>query len=124
MAEIINHTYRLKRGTAARWAELNPVLEQGEPGYVYDQNKLKIGDGFTPWNALPYIEGKSEIVNAASRDGFPRIGDATVIYKAADEKRLYQWNPEYRDYEPLMLGGGGEGGSDWNEITIINGGNA
>ena len=55
MAHVVNHTYRLKRGTAQRWLELNPVLEQGEPGFEYDTNKLKIGDGIRRWTDLPYI---------------------------------------------------------------------
>ena len=44
MATVIPTTFKLKRGIAARWAEVNPVLAQGEPGFVYDTNKLKIGD--------------------------------------------------------------------------------
>ena len=48
-------TFKLKRGTEARWEELNPILEQGEPGFVYDKYQLKIGDGITPWVDLPFI---------------------------------------------------------------------
>jgi hypothetical protein len=48
---------QLKRGTAERWATVNPILAIGEPGFVYDSNKLKIGDGVSAWNELPYIEG-------------------------------------------------------------------
>ena len=55
MAKVIEHTYRLKRGTAQRWAEINPILEEGEPGFETDTNRLKIGDGFSPYMALPYI---------------------------------------------------------------------
>ena len=47
---------QLKRGTAERWYTVNPILAIGEPGFVYDANKLKIGDGVTPWNELPYID--------------------------------------------------------------------
>ena len=39
--EVIQTTFLLKRGTAARWAEVNPVLLKGEPGFVYDTNQLK-----------------------------------------------------------------------------------
>ena len=39
MATVVNTTFKLKRGTAARWAEVNPILEQGEPGFVYDENR-------------------------------------------------------------------------------------
>ena len=55
--EIIKTTFLLKRGTAARWEELNPILNQGEPGFVYDSNQLKIGDGIRAWKDLPYIGG-------------------------------------------------------------------
>lgn len=54
--EIIKHTYQFKRSTAQRWLDLNPILRQGEPGFEYDTGKLKIGNGFTPWKDLPYIE--------------------------------------------------------------------
>ena len=33
MAEVIQHTYQFKRGTAQRWIEVNPILRQGEPGF-------------------------------------------------------------------------------------------
>lgn len=61
MAKVYNTIFKLKRGTASRWAELNPILQQGEPGFVYDTNQLKIGDGNTPWNELPYLVPTEEI---------------------------------------------------------------
>jgi len=47
---------QLKRGTAAQWQAQNPILAIAEPGIVTDTNpcQLKIGDGVTPWNSLPY----------------------------------------------------------------------
>jgi hypothetical protein len=61
MAKVYNTIFKLKRGIASRWAELNPILQQGEPGFVYDTNQLKIGDGKTPWNELPYLVPTDEI---------------------------------------------------------------
>lgn len=55
MAKEIITTFLLKRGTAARWAEVNPILEQGEPGFEIDTGKLKIGDGIRHWLELDYI---------------------------------------------------------------------
>ena len=55
MAHIVKHIYHLKRGTAQRWLEVNPILDSGEPGFEYDTNKLKIGDGVRAWRDLPYI---------------------------------------------------------------------
>lgn len=45
---------QLRRGRASQWADANPVLHSGEPGYEIDTNKTKIGDGITHWNDLPY----------------------------------------------------------------------
>lgn len=49
--------FALRRGTAAQWTSVNPILLFGEPGYESDTRKLKFGDGSTSWNSLPYIEG-------------------------------------------------------------------
>lgn len=46
-------TLKFRRGTAARWAETNPILDAGEPGYETDTDRFKIGDGFTRWLDLP-----------------------------------------------------------------------
>lgn len=59
MATVISTTFKLKRGSAARWQELNLVLAAGEPGFELDTYRLKIGDGETAWNDLPYIGGGS-----------------------------------------------------------------
>ena len=47
-------TIQLKRGSSLAWQRLNPILAIGEPGFEKDTYRLKIGDGFTPWNELPY----------------------------------------------------------------------
>lgn len=118
MATTLNTTFKLKRGTAARWAEVNPILEQGEPGFVYDQNRLKIGDGVTPWNNLPYIDGKREVADYNNLSDFPVVGETGVIYKASDELSLYQFNATTKEYEKLSSG------QEIDDIKIINGGNA
>jgi len=43
---------QLRRDTAANWEAVNPVLGDGEPGFVIDTNQVKYGDGSTPWNNL------------------------------------------------------------------------
>jgi Major tropism determinant N-terminal domain len=47
--------FQLRRGTETQWATSNPALLLGEPAYSTDTNQLKIGDGFTQWSNLPYI---------------------------------------------------------------------
>ena len=43
-----------KVNTRSQWSALNPVLLAGEPGLESNTQNLKIGDGLTPWNKLPY----------------------------------------------------------------------
>jgi hypothetical protein len=112
-------TLQLKRGTAARWSELNLVLAAGEPGFVTDENRLKIGDGITAWNDLPYI-GENDVINAQTHYDFPSIGRVDAIYKAESEKMIYQWNPMALKYE--ALNNAESGGS--LDINLINGGDA
>lgn len=45
---------QMRRDTAARWQQFNPILLEGEVGYVLDNpNQYKIGDGVRNWNDLP-----------------------------------------------------------------------
>lgn len=119
MATVTTTTFKFKRGTAARWAELNPVLAMGEPGFVYDTHQLKIGDGVTPWNDLPYISNNTtDLVNFDLSTDFPTVGDENVIYKASKEQSLYQFNAITGKYEKLSDGKG------IDDIKLINGGNA
>ena len=104
MAKIIKTTFQLRRGLEAIWEKNNPILAVGEPGFVIDKNLLKIGDGSTPWKDLPYIEGQADgvgVVNASTKNDFPSIGKEEIIYKAQDEKKIYQWNSELNAYEEL-----------------------
>jgi len=48
-----------RRDTAANWASVNTVLLSGEIGFegtpTVDMDRMKVGDGETPWNDLPYM---------------------------------------------------------------------
>lgn len=58
---------RIRRGTLNDWSLSNPVLSEGEIGLEYPESgpgsgisKLKVGDGTTHYNDLPYsIDGTS-----------------------------------------------------------------
>lgn len=45
---------QFRNDTLANWTAANPVLAAGELGVETDTRFYKIGDGITPWNALPY----------------------------------------------------------------------
>lgn len=46
---------RLRRDTSSDWSFYNPVLSSGEPGVELDTNRIKVGNGITEWNDLPYL---------------------------------------------------------------------
>lgn len=43
------------------WLTANPLLRKGEPGMELETSRLKIGDGVTRWNDLPYITDNTPI---------------------------------------------------------------
>ena len=45
---------QFRRGTAAEWTSLNPVLLPGEMGIELDTKKFKVGDGTLTWTGLAY----------------------------------------------------------------------
>ena len=48
---------QIRRDPSGKWLVNNPILLSGEFGYETDTTFLKIGDGATAWNYLPYWEG-------------------------------------------------------------------
>lgn len=109
----------VRKGTMSKWSSVNPILANGEIGFVYDNNKIKIGDGVTSWNSLPYIDGATGIEAVNTYAELPKEGTSSIIYRVIDDKTLYQFNPSTGDYELLTSGGG-----NITDIKIINGGNA
>lgn len=119
MADII----KFKRGKSTTWKTKNLLLLDGEPGFEIDTLRLKIGDGKTKWNDLPYQDQNNEnVVNARVFAELPSIGQENVIYKVSSTAKLYQWNTTTNSYESLMSGSGS--GVPIEDIDIINGGNA
>jgi hypothetical protein len=83
---------QVRRGTAAQWSSVNPILAEGELAIERDTLKLKIGDGATVWSLLPYAYS------------FITLGDATYAIRGIVEKATAQ---EVRDGTEL----GGTGAS-------------
>lgn len=82
------YTVKLRRDTANRWYRLNPVLEDGEPGYEKDTGKMKIGNGSSPWRDLEYVEGEApeltDHINAAEPHPVYDDGPSlTLLYENA-----------------------------------------
>lgn len=70
---LANNTYLTKilfrRDTAANWANNNPVLSEGEPGYEVDTGLFKLGDGVKAWNDLAYSNTFRAMVPEVTADG-------------------------------------------------------
>jgi hypothetical protein len=61
----------LRRDYAENWNYNNPVLMTGEPGYEIDTEKIKIGDGQSPWTDLPYYSGATGPAGPTGSTGIP-----------------------------------------------------
>ncbi len=87
---------QLRRDGAQQWANVNPILAQGELGVELDTSRLKIGDGVTPWNSLKYerpLETESNTANTLVKrdaDGNFEAGaiTASLVGNAATSTRL------------------------------------
>jgi hypothetical protein len=87
---------QLRRDGAQQWANVNPILAQGELGIEIDTSRIKIGDGVTPWNSLKYerpVETETNTANTLVKrdaDGNFSAGaiTANLIGNAATSTRL------------------------------------
>lgn len=71
---------RIIRGfayTATKFSTENPILQDGELGYETDTHLLKIGDGTTKWNSLPYAGDGNSVASVNGKTG-------TVVLDATD----------------------------------------
>ena len=56
---------KIRRGTTTQWAASNRVLQLGELGLDTTLNKLKAGNGTTPWSSLPFLQADVDITELA-----------------------------------------------------------
>lgn len=73
---------QIRRDTAANWAASNPILADGELGFIEDTGELKIGDGVTPWVDRP-----------------------TLFVGGGVFRGTFQANTFYRAYDMIVQGG-------------------
>lgn len=63
-------TIQNKTGTAAAWTSANPILAKGEIGVEIDTAKMKVGDGVTVYNNLPYLGETASNLNLITGNSF------------------------------------------------------
>jgi hypothetical protein len=67
---VITARAQFRRGTAAEWTSVNPILASGELGLESDTGKFKIGDGTASWTDLVYSSGPPGIQGPQGVPGF------------------------------------------------------
>lgn len=93
---------QLRRGTAAEWASVNPILADGEEGLETDTGYRKVGDGSTRWNLLQYFPrtNTSEWITP-SVSGLARLS-STQFQVSGDQTAVF---PIGRRIKAICVGG-------------------
>ncbi len=89
---FLKTTFALRSDTLENWQSINPILLMGEPAVVSDSENdewLKVGDGQTPWQDLPWKKAKAQIIeqnfNPTSENAQSGKAVAQVVTAARDE---------------------------------------
>lgn len=80
---------QFRRGTAAEWSSVNPILAEAEMGIETDTDLFKIGNGSQSWNDLDYggIRGFTGSIGFVGSTGVGNIAVQNVLYvsKSGDD---------------------------------------
>lgn len=78
---------QFRRGTAAEWTSVDPILAEAEMGIELDTDLFKIGNGLDPWNQLPYggLRGFSGSVGFAGSIGNMSVQNVLYVSKSGDD---------------------------------------
>jgi hypothetical protein len=135
---------QIKRGSSSTFQSENPILQSGELAWEKDTNKIKVGDGSTQWNDLPYLNNDFVEINdvlifkgtlgvGGTATTLPSIYDAGWSYKVITAGTYANKVCEVGDFiisiENRPDGDGND--NDWaviqanieNVVTISNAGN-
>lgn len=99
---------QLRRDTAANWSTNNPTPSAGEPCFETDTGRLKIGDGITAYNSLPYQGGTSD--TAVTTDTAQTISGKKTF---TNDIVLNQWNSNVSPVREIHIDLGSGNGNDF-----------
>lgn len=103
-----------KRDTALNWSTNNPVLLSGQFGYDITSKQIKIGDGVTNWNNLPFVQGGGSGGNGVGIDRI-ELHSTNGLIKTY---RIYYTNATTWDYQ-VVDGANGINGTNGRGITSV-----
>ena len=99
MAEELRALIQFRRGTAQEWAEKNPILESGEPGFETDTGLYKIGDGINYWSELQYAnENLNNPIILADNAGFvdkTTIRSPEISFNVVGDTSIFEVPPNF-----------------------------
>lgn len=67
------------------WTAKNPLLQKGEIGAEKDTHKIKVGDGVTYWNDLPYVTSVGQPLSTADYQMGNSSGGWTTMSQAQQD---------------------------------------
>lgn len=111
---IIFDRMQQRRGTLANLEAVNEVLLEGEFCVVLDTGQMKIGDGVTAWNLLPYFN--TDNVPEGSTNLYFTVETAYLAAKAmllAGSNVTVTADDDAKTLTVAATGGGGGGGGAW-----------
>lgn len=73
-----------RRGTTTEWAEADPILSLGEPGYDTTLLMTKVGDGVSHWSELEFQSGGGGGGGNVGYVGLPAGVTITIDYDDED----------------------------------------
>ena len=91
----VRATLILRNDLASTWAVRNPILAKGEIGAEIDTGLLKMGDGTTAFNALPYINQNT--------GGGGNPGDGVLITNVRNKLTIADYGKSYWMYDPETM---------------------
>lgn len=89
MATTLKTKLIIRNDVAANWTTHNPKLSKGEVGLETDTLKMKVGDGVTQWNALPYYNDQTNTYQDNITTNGKHVGDVAVVTGDNNIKTAY-----------------------------------
>lgn len=85
---------KIRRATSSEWLSANPVLALGELGADITLNRLKIGDGVSNWQALPFADNRRIVGTGLNQANTAITTVFSVAHNLGRAPDAVEWNFE------------------------------
>jgi hypothetical protein len=92
---------QFKRGKTNSWRKLKKPLDDGQPGYDKEKHKIKVGDGETSWDALPYASGLNRDEIISSEKDAKKSYNPILSALGIDESPIFTYGTEAPDKDTI-----------------------